>query len=362
MTAINNIQTVLVAPLDWGLGHATRCISIIAFLKKLGYKVMIAASGNTKHLLQKEFPEISFIELRGYDITYGKSRWTLPLRVITQIPKIVSIIWYEHKWLQKIIDEFGIDLVISDNRYGLYSKKIFCVFITHQLRIKSAIPFTEKILQLNNYYHIKKFNYCWIPDSANQNNVSGEMAHPIKMPKIKTFYIGLLSRFKKNQSIKIKYNYCIVLSGPEPQRTILEKMILKNIETINGTILLVRGLPNSEGVIASASNVEIKNYLPGNQLQQAFWQSDFIISRSGYTTVMEILSLQKKSILIATPGQTEQEYLSKIVQEKKLCFTISQRNLNLKTAIEQAKLFSYSTISLPIFNEKKLKYLLSKIK
>lgn len=324
--------------------------------------VIVAASDSTKKLLQKEFPTILCIDLKGYRITYSKSRWTFPFRVMLQIPKIFSIINYEHKWLQKIIDEYKIDLVISDNRFGLYSKKVPCIFITHQLKIKSTFRWTEKLLQLNNYRHIEKFDYCWIPDIDSKNNLSGELSHPKKLPNIPVHYIGLLSRFEKNISAEKKYDYCIVLSGPEPQRTILENKILKDIYQLKDKILLVRGLPSSEDIIPSTENVEIKNHLPGIQLQQAFQQSEYIISRSGYTTVMEILSLQKKSILIATPGQTEQEYLSKILLTQNLCFCISQNNFNIVTATQQVRNFPYSTISLPVFQKENLQQLLSQIK
>ncbi|OIR07560.1 UDP-N-acetylglucosamine transferase [mine drainage metagenome] len=344
------------------MGHATRCVPVIHALLFYEYKVLIAATPQQKIFFEKEFPTIVCIDLKGYGITYSKRRWLFPFRVMLQMPKIFSVINYEHKWLQKIIDEYKIDLVISDNRYGLYSKKIPCIFITHQLKIKSAFRWVEKLLQLNNYRHIEKFDYCWIPDTNTKNNLSGELSHPKKLPNIPVHYIDLLSRFEKNISATIKYDYCIVLSGPEPQRTILENKILKDIHQLKDKILLVRGLPANKEDLPSTENVEIKNHLPGMQLQQAFQQSEYIISRSGYTTVMEVLSLSKKSILIATPGQTEQEYLSKILLEQNLCYCISQKNFNIVTAIQQAKKFPYSTISLPVFRKENLQQLLSQIK
>ena len=202
--------------------------------------------------------------------------------------------------------------------------------------------------------------FCRIPWPG-PAGLSGILSHPKQLPNIPVHYIGLLSRFEKNISVEKKYDCCIVLSGPEPQRTILENIILKDIHLVKDKILLVRGLPAAKEIISSSSNVEIKNHLPGMQLQQAFQQSEYIISRSGYTTVMEILSLQKKSILIATPGQTEQEYLSEILLEQTLCFCISQNNFNIVTAIQQAKNFSYSTVSLPVFEKEKLQQLLSQI-
>ncbi len=358
MSAKINIEKVLLSPLDWGMGHATRCIPIIRSLLSIGYKVLIAASAEQKKFLQQEFPHIEFIELKGYGIRYSKIRWLFFFKLLLQAPRFLSTIKYEYRWLDKIIDEHKIDLVISDNRFGLHSKKCPCIFITHQLTIKMAFALIETLVQKINYSYINRFTACWVPDAAEKINAAGILSHPKKLPAIPVHYIGLLSRFKKNIVAEKKYDYCVILTGPEPQRTILEKLILKDIETIAGKTLLVRGLPASEETIQTASNIVIKNYLPGIEMQLAFEQSETIISRSGYTTVMEILSMQKRSILIPTPGQTEQEYLAGILQKQGLIFTISQNKFSILNAVQQAKQFSYSTITLPVFNDEKLQQLM----
>lgn len=360
MKEVFNIPTVLIAPLDWGLGHVTRCIPLIKAFKQLNWRVIIATNATGKIVLQKEFTDIEFEELKGYNIKYSKSAATFSLKILTQIPKIFAIIKYEHNWLQKIIDKHAINLVVSDNRYGLYSTKATCVFITHQLKIKAKFSFTEKLLQLNNYWHIQRFNYCWIPDCADANNLTGDMGHPIKMPAIKTFYMGLLSRFNKSNSTKIKYKYCISLSGPEPQRTILEKMILQQINQLQEKVLVVRGLPKSDELIEVAKNVEIKNHLTGADLEQAFLESEYIICRSGYTTMMEIITLQKKAILIPTPKQTEQEYLAKIAFTKNWCYTIPQSKFNLSKAVIAAEEFNYQIpTNLSVFTATTLQHILA---
>jgi len=336
-----NIQTILIAPLDWGLGHATRCIPIIKALLNNGFTVIIAVSGKQKILLQKEFPNISFIELKGYNISYSKTKSLLPLKIIAQIPKILLAIRYENNWLKKIINQYNIDLVISDNRYGLHNKNIPCVFITHQLTIKMPFLWLEKIAQKINYYYINKFSSCWIPDVKEAKNIAGVLSHPKKLPKVSVHYIGILSRFNKQDSLPIKFDYCIILSGPEPQRTILEEKILAEINNINATILLVRGKPESNRNFYTAKNITIQNHIPNNELNIAIQQSNFIICRSGYTTVMELLSLNKKAILIPTPGQTEQEYLAKKLMQQQWCYSIKQENFSLQNAINKANNFSY---------------------
>ena len=168
-----NIQTILIAPLDWGLGHATRCIPIIHSLINNGYKVIVAASDKPKILLQQEFPTVHFVELKGYKIAYSKNKWMLPFKIGMQIPKILKTIWYEHNWLQKIIQEHSINLVISDNRFGLYTSKIPCVFITHQLTIQTPFTALTNIVQQINYRYINRFTACWIPDFKDEPNLAG---------------------------------------------------------------------------------------------------------------------------------------------------------------------------------------------
>lgn len=334
-------MTVLIAPLDWGLGHATRCIPIIKVLLLNNCKVIIACNKQQQKLLELEFTDVTFLFLEGYNITYSSNPKLLPLSILRQLGNIRKAIKIEHLWLDKAIEKHAIDLVISDNRYGLYSNKVPCVFITHQLTIKAPFLFVEKWLQQINYQFINRFTACWVPDLAGKNNIAGVLSHPKKMPKIPVNYIGLLTRFEAIKTPEIKYDFCIVLSGPEPQRTVLELLILKEIHLLKVKILLVRGKPLCQENLQTYSKVEIKNHLAGNELQQAFQQSNYIISRSGYTTVMELLSLQKKSILIPTPGQTEQEYLGKKLMKQGWCYTVTQKEFSLKKVIAEVKKFDY---------------------
>ena len=355
-----NMPKILIAPLDWGLGHTTRCIPIIKALLANSCRVVVSCNTEQQNLLLQEFNNVEFLFLEGYNIKYASNPKLLPISIIGQLPTINKAIKYEHQWLDKIIENNNIDLVISDNRYGLYSNKIPCIFITHQLTIKASFLFIERWLQKINYQFINCYKACWVPDFSSDNNIAGMLSHPTKMPTIPVHYIGPLARFDKATSIincqssmveintnhKFKntnyiYDCCILLSGPEPQRTVLEKMILVDINNIKAKILLVRGKPGSIEKLQGYNGVEIKNHLVGNELQQAIQQSEFIISRSGYTTIMELLSLQKKAILIPTPSQTEQEYLGTRLMNQRWCYSISQQNFNLKNAISEAKNFDY---------------------
>lgn len=328
-----NKSTILIAPLDWGLGHTTRCIPIIKALQSANYNVIAAVSLQQKIVLQQEFPNLTYIDLFGYNIAYTKNKWFFIIKIMLQIPKILRCIYKENKWLNKIIEQEKISLVISDNRYGLYSKKAPCFFITHQLQINTGNAFTENILQKINYYFINKFSCCLVPDVAGKNNIAGVLSHPKKMPQIPTHYMGVLSRFNIVET-EIKYDVCVLLSGPEPQRTLLENKLLLQLNNIpHKQILFIRGLPQSIEKIKH-QNCTIKNYLAGSQLQQAICSSNIIVARSGYTTIMELVYLQKKMILIPTPKQTEQEYLATYLSNKNICVAYNQHEINLAEAIE----------------------------
>ena len=352
-----NIEKVLVAPLDWGLGHATRCIPIIRGLLSNGFQVVLAAEGVQASLLHTEFPDLLILPLVGYRVRYSNKKWMLPFTILRQLPGLFTIIKKEHSWLQKAIKEHKIDLVISDNRYGLSTRVIPCIFITHQLTIKAPFRWLENLLRKINYHYINQFTACWVPDVAEDKNAAGLLSHPTLLPHTKVHYLGLLSRFQLTPISK-KYEYCILLSGPEPQRTLLEKKLLLGLDQIKGPILFVRGKPGSHEYVAVPENVIIKNHLPGNELQLAILQSEYIISRSGYTTIMELLSLQKKAILIPTPGQTEQEWLADWLQKQNLCITVAQANFDLVGSIKKAESFSFETLSLPLFKGSQINELL----
>ncbi|MEP7317456.1 MAG: glycosyltransferase [Panacibacter sp.] len=319
-------KRVLVAPLDWGLGHATRCIPLIRLLQQSGCEVIIASNGEQLSLLKSEFPGIQTILLNGYNVRYARNKRWLALKILGQAPKILLSIRNEQRWLQKTIKQLHIDIVISDNRFGLYTKQIPCIFITHQLRIKAAYTWLQNLIQTINYSFINRFNECWVPDFENGFNIAGDLSHPEKMPAIPVKYTGVLSRFETAESDTIKFEYLSILSGPEPQRTLLEQKLLTIAPKLNGKMLLLRGKPGSVEEIKGTGNCTIINHLPAKDMQQAFAESKFIISRCGYTTVMEVLSLRKKSLLIPTPGQTEQKYLAVHLMEQGLCYSCSQED------------------------------------
>ncbi len=328
---------ILVAPLDWGLGHATRCIPLVRLLLKQGAEVILAGEGAQQILLTTEFPQLQFLALTGYNIRYPSSGKLMAWQMLVQSQKLFSIIKKEHKWLQEIVATHKIDAVISDNRYGLYHPAIPCIFITHQLTIKSPFgKWTERLLQKRNYKYINRFTQCWVPDNK-EKSLAGDLSHPPQLPAVPVHYIGTLSRFKKTKIAEIKDHLLIVLSGPEPQRTLLENKLLPQISQYNGTATIVRGLPGNHNIIPSSNMIRCYNHLSADELNTEMEKADVVISRSGYSTVMDLATLQKKSILIPTPGQTEQEYLADYLSEKGWAAVASQKGFSLIQELKKVK-------------------------
>jgi len=342
---------ILLAPLDWGIGHATRLIPIINTLLSKDCKVIIAADGHTESLLKQEFPQIEFIFLKGYKVNYSKQKKYLPLKIFFQIPNILLSICKEHFWLKKVVKKYLINAVISDNRFGLCHTQIPCVYITHQLLIKTNNHNSERFLQRIHNFFIKKYTQCWVPDFGGVNNIAGQLSHPADNLPLNVKYIGGLSRFNKMISLQQKYDLLIILSGPEPQRTIFESLLLDQLMQFEGKVLFVRGLPmydnNINITLKNKHNILIKNHLTAVELNKAIEQSALIISRSGYTTIMDLIKLQKKAILVPTPGQTEQEYLACHLMNQNLFYQIVQGKFILDKAIQAAAVFNYAAT---IFN------------
>lgn len=332
---------ILVAPLDWGLGHAARCIPLIRALLTSGAGVWLAGDGKIALLLKTEFPELPFLPLPGYNIQYGKTEAGTFAALFRQLPKLRRAIKQEQKWLQTAVATHKIDAIISDNRYGLHHPQIYSVFITHQLLIKTPMRRMDLLLQKLVYRYINQFDACWVPDAEGAVNLAGALSHPKKLPQIPVTYLGLLSRFTYSGPVLTHY-VLILLSGPEPQRTLLEEKLLQQAKLFKNPILFVRGLPGNTGLPTVPYHVVITNHLPTATLQKAVAGAQFVVSRCGYSTVMDMMVLQKKCIFIPTPAQTEQEYLAQHLMKNNVALCIPQQGFRLQNAVDLAASFPYT--------------------
>ncbi|AVR45242.1 glycosyltransferase [Christiangramia fulva] len=302
-----NSKRILVAPLNWGLGHAARCIPIIKGLEENGFEPILASDGAALLLLQKEFPHLLSIELPSYDIRYSTNGAYLKWKLLMESPRLLRTVNKEKGLTEKIVHNYAIKGIISDNRFGVRSEKLKKnVYITHQLNVLSGN--TTFLSSTFHQSYIKKFEQCWIPDNESEPNLSCILGHtPTRLNNLK--YIGPISRFEKLEIPKI-YDYLVLLSGPEPQRSILENILLKNFQNTEKKILFVRGVMNKDRIEVKNSNLIIKDHLYGKALEEAMNCSETMISRSGYSSIMDLAKLQKKAFFIPTPGQEEQEYLA----------------------------------------------------
>ena len=379
---------VLVAPLDWGLGHATRCIPIIKALKDRKCEVWLAVSGDQKMLLEGEFPLLSFVEFPGYNIAYSKNRAFTRLKLMASIPSILSSIRREKQALRRLADQIRPDLIISDNRYGCQVPGIPSVFMTHQLSIQTGMgAAADSFLQRLNYRFIDRFDTCWVPDWPGRAGLAGRLSHPSRMPAVETKYVGPLSRFgiggthsidaareykndrngtqysadshfgsrteDDDENIQVHHgdagggedtviDLLILLSGPEPQRTIFEEMLRSQLTNFQGKAVLVRGRPQEKASIERSGNLTIYPHLPAAELERQLRGAHLVLSRAGYSTIMDLARLGKKAILVPTPGQSEQEYLGPYLQERKLALSFEQKNFSLKDALAAASGFSFA--------------------
>lgn len=328
-------KRILVAVLNWGLGHATRCIPIIEELQQHNFEVFIASDGAALQLLQEEFPSIKSFKLPSYNISYSKSARSFKWKLFTETPRILNAIRLERKKINELVSAHQFQGIISDNRFGCRHNNIPSVFITHQLNVLSGNTtyFSSKLHQK----YIARFNECWIPDTPGNYNLSGIMGHAKQVPKnIK--YIGPLSRFNKIPQPK-KYDYAIILSGPEPQRTMLEEKLLASFKNSAKKIILVRGVMTEKTIVTKSKNLKIKNYLKAKTLQKVLLSSEVIICRSGYSSIMDLAKLEKKAFLIPTPGQFEQEYLARRFMRLKIAPYCKQEDFEI-SKIESLQDFS----------------------
>jgi hypothetical protein len=333
----NGSPAVLVAPLDWGLGHASRCVPVIKECLNTGCEVIIASSGPQKALLLQEFPGLTCLDLPAYGLKYGKNRFLTTVGLILQVPKILTAINREKKWLANFIKHKHLDLIISDNRYGLHHPSLQSVLIIHQLYIKTPFgKIADRLLQKINYRYIRNFSCCWVPDAENGYHLAGRLSHPTVMPDCKIRYLGPLSRIRK-ETVPVIHKLLVLLSGPEPQRSVLEQEILRQLEQQLLPAVVVRGLPGSvQTKTAIPAHITLLNHAGSEAMQRLINESAIVLSRSGYSTIMDLLPLGKKCIFIPTPGQTEQEYLAAFLNSKGWCCTGRQDNFDLAGLVKAA--------------------------
>ncbi len=303
---IDNSQRILVAPLNWGLGHATRCIPIVRDLIHNGKDVIIASDGEALVLLQKEFPDLTSVLLPSYDISYHGN--SMLLDMLKSGPGILKAIRAEKKKTREICLEYKIDAIISDHRYGVRHKDVPSIIVAHQLYIPYPSEAIARIISSINRRLIRKFDTCWIPDNPAPSSLAGKMSNPEGLPSF--HHLGPLSRLEIHPGIKVDRHVSAILSGPEPARSKLESKLIPIVRAQGG--LIVQGKPG----LNHGRDKDLIPFLGSQELNTLILSSEWIICRSGYTSIMDLMKLNKKAILIPTPGQPEQLYLGDYLSRK----------------------------------------------
>ena len=345
-------KRVLFAPLNWGLGHAVRSIPVLKALSASGFEIILAGNGFSLEFLRREFPGWQYLVLPSFEMRYSGGNSQV-ISVLKTLPKIIIASWKEHRRLRHLIKEWNIDIVISDNRFGLFSKNCISVYITHQLTIPmpAGFRFLMPVIRKLHRMIISKYTYCWIPDEPGISNLSGNLSHNQILPKNARF-IGILSRFQRETfSIETEkqYDFLFILSGVEPQRTILEEKIISLFrENPACKAMLVRGISVEKEPVECVEQLTIINQASEKELKSLLKTSEVVVCRSGYTSVMELASISKRAVLIPTPGQPEQEYLAEYLSSYPLFSCIKQDELTfsqLLLAAESTKnqLLSFSS-------------------
>lgn len=323
---------ILVAPLNWGLGHASRCVPLVQRYLNEGHEVILGGDGESLTLLRKHFPKLRYVYLAPLQLRYSKGQrqvWAM----LKAIPKLYLWSLKDHAMLKAVLREEHIDQVVSDNRFGLYSKSAECIYMTHQLHIllPKGWRWAERIASRLHARIYTRFNKVWIPDHEDfGKSLAGELSHPIRLKtnseKLKIQYIGPLSRFDGQSSLNKSQPFDIVavLSGLEPHRSLLEQDIIARYAGTEQNVLIVQGLLNRPNTRLKRGNITMVPYLKDEELVPALLGAKHIIARSGYSTIMDfdalgLLNNPSPTIeLIPTPGQPEQEYLARFWAQKSI--------------------------------------------
>lgn len=316
-------KNILFCPLDWGLGHLMRLIPLIEYYEKSN-RIFVYATDLQIYILKLELKDkvnkYNFIKSRKLSITYSRKGITLRNLFIIAF-KIIKGYFLDKYIVNNIVSKYNIDVIISDNRYGCFTRKAYSIIITHQLNIQmpEKIEYFKPLIDKVNKILLKNFNECWVPDIEKFPNYAGVLSQNVlKLNSVK--YIGVLSRLSKYSNIEVKekiYEYAIIISAPYPQNEIIFNKIYSTFKNYNFEVVVVKGMFQLNKDITKIKNITIYNFVTSDELIKIFQKSRNIITTSGYTTLMDLSVINKTAFIIPTKGQTEQEYLAKYYVENR---------------------------------------------
>jgi uncharacterized protein (TIGR00661 family) len=333
-------MNILYGLCSWGFGHATRSLPIIRKLVKEGHEMTIVTTGGPLYMLKDELGDsVDFHDLPDYPLPYTEKRSAFMFKFMTFIPSMLRVIEDENAWVLKMHEKKKFDRIISDNRYGIYHKSIPSYLITHQLRLLTPgrIRFLEKVTEKFVSYFQRRFECFLVPDFE-EEGLSGELAHDLKYYDLdKVAYIGVLSDFDP-VDVETDIDIYVSISGPEPQRTLYEEVVRSQIHDLKGRVVVSLG--TKRGKVEELDNIKIIPYLTKEERIDVLNKAKLIVSRSGYTTLMDLCLLGKKALFSPTPGQPEQEYLSQYHNKLKTWYSVDQEDIDFDRDLKKANEFS----------------------
>lgn len=338
---------VLVAALNWGLGHATRCVPLIQALRTRGCRVHLASDGAALAFWKGEFPDLPAHELPGWGIRYAPGPWLLP-GLAASLPRVWRALRAESVQAREIACRHDIAWILSDNRYGVHVPGVPSVLLSHQPHpaLPRPLQCLEPLVESAMARLCRPFDELWIPDGPVFPGLSGRLGHPLRpqtFPPLR--YLGALSRFGAT-STETVWDTVAVVSGPEPARGLFEARLRRELPALPGHHLLVRGRPDLPAKRERIGNLEVAPHLPTPELEAALASAGVVISRGGYSTLMDLAALgNAHALLVPTPGQTEQEALARELARAGLAHAVPQARLDLARDLALAR--SYGPLRIP---------------
>lgn len=330
---------ILMSPLNWGMGHCTRLIPMVRQLRARGHEVGVACVGGAHAVLKQEFPDMELHHAPDYPVPYSSRGWSYN-KLFRSIPRTLGVMEQEKRLVAKLVQTGRYDLLISDNRFGFHRRGTPSFFISHQLRY--AMPFNmtrvERITEHFNSHHHKNFERVIIPDNPpGELSLTGKLGQALGESKARAYYAGILCSVKR-YVLEEDIDYLVVVSGPQVQKRRFKEKLLRQLRQIRGRKVVVLGEPQRRRIYRPSKDLVILSYANRDEMARLLARARFIISRGGYTSVMEMAELGKRrGLFVPTPGQPEQEYLAKLYESRGWFPSVSQRRMNLMRDIPRAR-------------------------
>ncbi len=337
---------VLFAVAAWGLGHATRDLVLIRELLAAGHEVTILSTERALQLLRSELgSRCSYLELPDIPKPLSRKALFFYVKMSLSMPAVFWTFYREHQFVRQVARSQRFDRIVSDTRYGVFLREIPSYHIVHSLRqiVPGRPREIEIMVELVQKRLLAGARRILIPDQR-ENGLAGDLCHNLNcFDGHNLEYIGILSSVKR-RPVQPDLDYFVTVSGAEPQRSIFEKMVLQQAYDLPGRVVIALGKPDVPLSVTSDGRVDVYSYMGRGQQEEMMNRARLVVSRSGYTTMMELAELGKQALLIPTVGQSEQEYLGAYHEKLGTMHTVTQPHLSLVRDVEAAS--SYSGIPL----------------